>query len=130
MQTQNLDFDISLTNAQWEQLGRSAATIAEKDVMRWTPDEPDVIHLSIRDGDRPDGWSGIVPPLDDLPPEEREVARFLFNGGRPYAHLEPPGQPEPPAILPQDDEKLQRSYEHWVRGKWHELLRISGLHYE
>jgi hypothetical protein len=130
MQPRNLDFEIPLTRMQWEQIGRSAAARSDHGVRRWTPAEPDVIRLSIRDGDCPDGWNDIVPPLDGLPPEDREVARLIYNDGRPYAHVEPPVQPKPPAILAQDDARLQRSLEHWVRGKWHELLRLSGIHYE
>ena len=129
MQARNIDFDTSLTLREWEQLALSIASRADHGVADWTPTEPDVIRLSIREGDYPEGWDGIVPPLDDLPPEEREVARIVFNDGRPYAHLEPPRQPERPVLLPQDDERMQLALEKWVREKWHELLRFSGLRY-
>jgi hypothetical protein len=99
-------------------------------VMRWTPREPDVIRLAIRGDDRPEGWDAIVPPLDDGPPEDREVARLVFNDGRPYAELDPPPQPKPPVILQDEDERLQRALERWVRGKWHELLERSGIHFD
>jgi len=130
MQRRNLDFEIPLTRAQWDQLGQAANFRPDYGVLRWTPEDPDVIQLSMREDDRPEGWDALTPPVDDLAPEDREVARFVYNDGRPYAHLEPPPQPAPPATLPQEDERLQRSLEHWVRGKWHELLRLSGIHYD
>jgi hypothetical protein len=130
MQRRNLDFEIPLTRVQWDQLSQAANFRPDFGVMRWSPDNPDVIQISLRGDDRPDGWDAITPPLDDMPPEDREVARLVYNDGRPYAHLAPPEQPAPPAILPQDDERLQRSLEHWVRGKWHELLRLAGIHYD
>lgn len=129
MESRNLDFDTSLTRMEWEQLALSVASRADHGVAHWTPDEPEVIRLMIREGDYPEGWDGIVPPLDGLPPEEREVARIVFNDGRPYAQLEPPPQPDRPVILPQEDEQMQHALEQWVRGKWHELLRLSGLRY-
>lgn len=130
MQPRNLDFEIPLTRAQWDQLAQSANFRPDFGVLRWTPDDPDVIQVSIREDDRPDGWAALTPPLADMPPEDREVARFVYNDGRPYARLEPPAQPVPPATLPQQDERLQRALERWVRGKWHELLRLAGIHYD
>lgn len=130
MQRRNLDFEIPLTRVQWEQLGHAANFRPDYGVMRWSPAEPDVIQLSVREDDHPDGWDAIVPPVDDIPPEDREVARFVYNDGRPYARLEPPDQPAPPALLPEEDARLELALERWVRDKWHELLRLSGLHYD
>jgi hypothetical protein len=130
MERRNLDFEIPLTRLQWDELGQAANFRPDYGVLRWIPSEPDVIRLSIREDDRPDGWDAITPPLDDLPPEDREVARFVYNDGRPYAALEPPSQPKPPAIPPEEDAHLEMALERWVRSKWHELLTLSGIHYD
>jgi hypothetical protein len=130
MQRRNIDFEIPLTRELWDQLGQAANLRPDFGVMRWSPAEPDFIQLSIREDDRPDGWDTITPPLDDMAPEDREVARFVYNDGRPYARLEPPSQPTPPADLPHDDQRLEQSLERWVRSKWHEMLRDSGIHYD
>lgn len=129
MRRHNLDFEIPLTREQWDQLGQAANFRPDYGVMRWSPARPEVIELSIREDDRPTGWDAIAPPLDDMPPEDRKVARFVYNDGRPYAQLEPairPGSPD----RPDDDARLQRELEYWVRAKWHELLRLSGIHYD
>lgn len=128
MERRNLDFGIPVTHELWEQLGQSANFRPDFGVMRWAPDEFDVIHLSIRADDAPDGWADEVPPDDGLRPADREVARFVYNGGRPFAQLEPPAQPRVPAIQPEQERAMQVHLERWVRGKWHELLRDAGLH--
>jgi hypothetical protein len=130
MQTRDIDFEIPLTREQWEQLGHSANARPDYGALRWTPDDPDVIRLSIREEERPAGWNTIAPSVADMAPEDREVARFVYNDGRPYARLEPPPQPESPAIPPQEDEQMQRALERWVRDRWHELLRLAGIHYD
>lgn len=98
--------------------------------MRWSPDKPDVIQISIREEELPPGWEAIAPPDDGRRPDDREVARFLYNDGRPFAQLEPPDEPKPPAISAEHDRELQVALERWVREKWHELLRLSGIHYD
>jgi hypothetical protein len=82
MERRNLDFEIPLTREQWDQLGQAANFRPDYGVLRWSPSEPDVIQLSVREDDRPTGWDVIAPPVDDLPPEDREVARFVYNDGR------------------------------------------------
>jgi hypothetical protein len=128
MQHRNLDFEIPLTREQWEQLGRSANFRPDYGVLRWTPSEFEVISLSIRDTDVPEGWEGIVPRDDGVPPDDREVARFVYNDGRPFAQLEPPDQPQPPAVSEDASRALEEHLERWVRDKWHELLADSGIH--
>lgn len=61
MQPHNLDFGIPLTRAQWDQLGQSANFRPDYGVLRWAPGEPDVIQVSIRGDDRPDGWEALTP---------------------------------------------------------------------
>jgi hypothetical protein len=130
MHHRNLDFEIPLTREQWEQLGRSANFRPDYGVLRWTPSEFEVISLSIRDTDAPEGWEGVVPRDDGVPPGDREVARFVYNDGRPFAQLEPPDQPEPPAVSADESRSLEEHLERWVRGKWHELLADSGIHFD
>jgi hypothetical protein len=130
MEHRNLDFGIPLTREQWDQLGQSANFRPDYGVMRWTPAEPDVIQISIREAERPQGWDAIAPPDDGRPPDDREVAQFVYNDGRPFARIEPPEEPKPPAITAEQDRELQVALERWVRAKWHELLRESGIHYD
>jgi len=131
MQQRNLDFEIPLMREQWEQLGQAANIRPDYGVLRWAPvDEWDVIRVSIREGDAPRGWDDFVPDDNGVYPDDREVARFVYNDGRPYAQLEPPPTPRVPAVLPEEEQKLQVDFERWVRDKWHELLRDSGIHYD
>lgn len=127
MQHRNLDFRIPLTREQWAQLGESADLRPDYGVMRWAPAEFDVIHLSIRDDDAPEGWADLVKPDIGIRPYDREVARFVYNDGRPYAELAPPVQPAPPAVRPEEEQRLEQSLERWVSAKWHELLDLSGI---
>jgi hypothetical protein len=130
MEEHNIDFGVPLTREQWDQIGQSANFRPDFGVMRWSPDEPDVIQISIREEELPPGWEAIAPPDDGRRPDDREVARFLYNDGRPFARLEPPDEPKPPAISAEHDRELQVALERWVREKWHELLRLSGIHYD
>lgn len=59
----------------------------------------------------------------------REFARFVFNGGRPYAELLPPETAKPPAITPAEEAAMDQGLERWVRERWHQLMRESGLDY-
>ena len=130
MQHRNLDFEIPLVREQWEQLGNAANFRPDYGVLRWNPvDEWGVIHVAIRADDAPSGWDG-VPDDDGIPPDDRDVARFVYNDGRPYAQVDPPSAPSTPAILPDQDQEMQVALERWVREKWHDLLRDSGIHYD
>lgn len=129
MERRNLDFEIPLTREQWVQLGESANLRPDYGVMRWAPADFDVIHLSIREDDVPEGWQAAAPPADDrVAPADREVARFVYNDGRPYAQLEPPANV--PADRPGNEAAMEVRLERWVRAKWHELMRDSGIHYD
>jgi hypothetical protein len=127
VQRRDLDFEIPLTREQWDQLGESANARPDFGVMRWASAERDVIHLSIRADDTPPGWDPVVPRERGDGPSDREVARFVYNDGRPYAQLAPPDGLEPPAVQPADARALDVGLERWVRGKWHELLRDAGI---
>ncbi|MFL5576874.1 MAG: hypothetical protein ACJ79S_12980 [Gemmatimonadaceae bacterium] len=129
MERRNLDFEVPLTREQWEQLGQSANFRPDFGVMRWAPAEFDVIRVSVREDDAPEGWGDAAPPADDrVAPTDREVARFVYNDGRPFAQVEPPANV--PAARPEDRRKLQVHLERWVRAKWHELMRDAGIHYD
>lgn len=111
-------------------VGVPTVPLAEASPREGLAAEWDVIHVAVREGDAPAGWAGLTPAVDDIPPEDREVARFVYNDGRPYAQLEPPAAPTTPAILPQQEEQMEVGLERWVREKWHYLLRNSGLHHD
>lgn len=132
MNPRNIDFEIPLTREQWQQLGEAANLRADYGVLRWAPANFDVIRVSAHTDDRPPGWDGIATAVAERRvADDREVARFIYNDGRPFAHLEPPEQPAVGAGLTQaGDAALDASLERWVRGKWHALLRDSGIHYD
>ena len=131
MERRNLDLGIPLTREQWQQLGEGANLRPDFGVLRWAPAEFDVIHLSVREEDVPKGWADFAPPADDVvAPADREVARFRYNDGRPFAQLEPIVQPSAPGVPFAQERRLEVNLERWVRDKWRELLRDSGLHYD
>lgn len=129
MQSRNIDFEIPLTREQWQQLGEAANLREDYGVLRWAPAEFDVIRVSAHSDDAPTGWEDEATPLDRRVGDDREVARLVYNDGRPYARLDAhvlatPGQGAP------TDAAMSASLERWVRDKWHGLLRDSGIHYD
>ena len=128
MQPRNLDFEIPLTREQWQQLGESANLREDYGVLRWAPVEFDLIRVAAHTDDAPLGWAGEATAAANAI-DDREVARFVYNDGRPYARLDgrvlaTPGQGTP------TDAAQSASLERWVRDKWHGLLRESGIHYD
>jgi hypothetical protein len=131
VQHRNLDFEIPLLREQWDQLGNAANFRPDYGVLRWDPvQEWGVIRVAIRVDDAPSGWEGVVPDDDGIPPDDLEVARFVYNDGRPYAQVDLPAAPTTPAILPDEEQEMQVALERWVREKWHDLMRDSGIHYD
>ncbi len=129
MSRRRLDFGIPLTREQWEQLGHSANARPDYGVLRWAPAEFDVIRVAMREDEFPAGWGPAVPRAD-APVSDREVARFRWNDGRPFAEVEIPDAPLPPSITGPEREALEQELERWVRQQWHVLLRESGIHYD
>ena len=127
MERRNLDLGIPLTRDQWLQLGEAADFQDDGGVLEWTPGEFDIIHVSILADDAPRGWNDISPDKRRRN-DEREVARFVYNEGRPMAELTTPAQPAPPVVSVQDERELDVELERWVRGKWHTLVSAAGLH--
>ena len=126
MERRNIDFEVPVTREEWRQIAEAAAFRPDYGVLRWRPEEFEVIHVAIRGDDAPAGWSSEVPRVNDRAPEEREVACFIFNDGRPFAQLDPPDAPEMPAISPQRNAQMEAELEQWVRDKWQYLLESSG----
>lgn len=129
MARRHMDLGIPLTREQWEQLGRGAESRPDFGVLRWTPAEFDLIHVAMREDEAPVGWGSVVPRAD-APVSDREVARFRFNDGRPYAEIDAPSAPMPPIITASERQALEQALERWVRRRWRLLLRDSGLRYE
>lgn len=130
MEHRNLDFEIPLTREQWQQLGESANLREDFGVLRWAPADFDVIRVSAHTDDAPAGWEGAATPVDLRVADDREVARFVYNDGRPYARLDPERVLPTPGGGTPGDRALDTSLERWVRDKWHGLLRDSGIHYD
>src|SRR5699024_2068119 len=78
----------------------------------------------------PDLWRDYVTDDESYGEEAHEVARFHFNGGRPFASIGVPYFVDEPVYTEQETDAMRREIEGWVRDKWHALLRGSGLHYE
>lgn len=131
MQERNVDFEIPLTRDQWDQLGRRAADLGPGDGgFGWQEQDPERIHVYLRDEDATGVWERYVSGEETYGGSEREVAQFVFNGGRPFARLEPPSTAEKPAITDAEEQGMEVGLERWVRGKWDVLMRESGLHYD
>ncbi len=126
MERRNLDLGIPLTRDQWLQVGEAADFQPDEGVLEWAPGEFDVIHVSIRAKDAPDGWQNMVQ-RKGVEPIEREVARFVYNDGRPMAQLTPPAEPGVPALQLEQDREMGIELERWVRGKWNCLVEAAGL---
>lgn len=131
MEPRNLDFGIELTSDQWAELGRAADALgAEEAGFAWDEDRFDEIRVLLRDEDAPNllrDWVSSEGPYGDT---EVEVAQFRFNGGRPFAELEIPDSAMPPVVSEDEERAMQHELEEWVRGKWQELMRSSGLHFD
>ena len=127
MQPRNLDFEIPLTREQWQQLGDSANLRPDYGVLRWDPAEFDVIRVAMREDEHPTGFADVVPRQDAVIADDVVVARFVYNDGRPYAHLEPPPNVVVPAVTADQERALEVQLERWVRDKWRGLLRDSGI---
>lgn len=128
MQARNIDFEIPLTREQWQQLGEAANLRADYGVLRWAPAEFDVIRVSAHTDDAPTGWEDVAARGDLAFAGDREVARLVYNDGRPYAHLAPERELPMPGGGEPSDGAMMRSLERWVRDTWHGLLRDSGIH--
>ncbi len=127
MERHNLDLGVPLTSDQWRQVGEAADFQADDGVLEWTPGEFDTIHVSIRPNDAPRGWDALKPRTQ-TPRVDHEVARFVYNDGRPMAQLTPPDEPAPPAVTAAQDHEMAIELERWVRDKWHCLMEAAGLH--
>ena len=127
MQRQNLDLGVPLTREQWEQVGSAADFIPDDGVLFWTPGEFEVIRVITKDSDAPESWRRYAEAATPPGVPEREVARLVYNDGRPYAQLHPPSAPAFPAVRAADEHEMQVDLERWVRAKWHLLLEQAGI---
>lgn len=130
MEERNLDLGIPLERDQWEQIGRRAAALGQ-DVagLEWAADTERVL-VYLTDEAARGLWNEYVSAPESYGSDTLEVAEFVYNDGRPYAHVEVPENARPPAILPQEMAAMQEGLERYVREKWDLLLRESGIHYE
>ncbi|HEX6939750.1 MAG TPA: hypothetical protein VF158_10090 [Longimicrobiales bacterium] len=131
MERRNLDFGIEVTPEQWAELGRAADALGVEEAgFAWDADGFDEIRVLLRYEDAPDLWRDWVSPHGTYGSAARPVARFRFNGGRPFAALDLADFAEQPVVSEDEERAMQQELEEWLRGKWRELLRRSGLHFE
>ncbi len=137
MERHNLFFEIELTDAQWHELQRTADTLGRdrgyaSGARTEAPFETQPIQVYL-DGDHgPSAWRGFLTvPGSRYGLASVEIASFHFNGGRPFASIDyPPETVEPPAHTRNQELKLQDELDRWLRQRWDELMRASGIHYE
>lgn len=131
MEQRNLDFEIEMTRAQWEELGQSAnAAPSQDESYEWDPERSDEIRVRVRKSDVPELWRDYITEDESYGEDSLEVARLHFNGGRPYASIDTPYTVDEPVYSEDEADGMRRELESWVRDKWHGLMRESGLHYD
>lgn len=130
MEPRNLDFEIELTEDQWDDILRRAEVLGAEEGGFARPDHnPGEIRVFLRPEDAPPLWRNYVGADDTYGVRNREVAQFRFNGGRPYAHIDS-SYVVAPVFTEEEESAMQAELESWVRGRWHDLLREAGLHYD
>lgn len=131
MERRNLDFEVEMSPAQWDIMARRADALGpESGGFDRDAADTNEIQVFMNTSDAPSLWRDYVGDQETYGPTTREVARFHFNSGRPYAEIDAGSKVAEPGYLEQEVAEMQNELEHWVRGKWHELLRESGIHYE
>ncbi len=131
MERRNLDFELEMSTAQWDTLARRANALGpEGGGFDRGRDHAEEIQVFLRADDQPSHWRDWVGDPETYGPTVREVARFHFNSGRPYAEIDVGNEVVEPTYTEEEVTAMRRDLEQWVRGKWHELLREAGVHYE
>ena len=128
MEERNLDLQVPVSREQWGELGRTAQRIHSLGY-DWSGDEPDRIRVSLRDEEARGLWTRLVSDEGKYGESEREIAQFVFNDGRPFAHLEAPVTLDEPQIQPQQEAALEEGQARFVREKWQVLLERAGIHF-
>lgn len=127
----NVDFEVEMDGALWRMLCETAAALGpERGGYSWHPEHGDEIGVHLRAEDAPEDWADRVSPDGVYGSKERQIARIFFNGGRPYARIEPEHEPVEPVASEHEQGAMRQSLEAWVRHKWHDLVRRSGHHYD
>jgi hypothetical protein len=126
VEERNLDFEIPMTRDQWRQVGERAKALRPSG-FDWNDQEPDRIRVYLRDEEARGIWNRLLADEDRYGAHEIEIAQFVFNDGRPFAHLEAPSTLDEPQVLPQEEAAVEAGQEQYVRDKWHYLLEESGL---
>jgi hypothetical protein len=137
MERHNLFFEIELTDAQWNELQRTADTLGRdrgyaSGARTEEPFETQPIQVYLDEERGPDAWRGFLAGSEGRYGRSSvEVASFHFNGGRPFASIDYPTETvEPPAFSRDRELKLQVELDRWLRNRWDELMRASGIHYD
>lgn len=128
MERRNLELG-PITAEQWDILGRTARDLTAVSGFDWQPDACNELGIFMTIENAPAEWRDWVSERDEYGASERRAATVLWNDGDPFARVEIEPLPESPNVLPQNVELMQQKFEHWLRGRWQELLRESGLHY-
>lgn len=133
MDFNNLDFGIEVTADQWAELRKTAERRGKEDgFSEEGSDRGGDIRVFMDEAHGPTGWRDyLVADGRSYGAPEREVAEFHFNGGRPFATIELPRTiVDEPNVTEGEERTLRTELESWVRNRWHELMRASGIHFE
>jgi len=127
MERRNLGLDAAMTPEQWDMLARTAQDLAPVEGFDWKPDVCNEIEVYMRTDDAPGAWRDWIAAGDQYGAQPARVATFVWNDGEPFARNELDVVPESPNVLPQDVQRMQGEYEHWVHNAWQKLRRASGI---
>lgn len=130
MDERNVDLGLPLRRDQWDEIGRRAAALREEGGEFARSDDRNRIGVYLRDEEASELWADLTSSPEKYGSDERQIAEYVYNDGRPYAELKAPSTARPPAVLPQEEAAIARDLEQLVRAKWHRLLEESGLHFE
>ena len=126
MEERNVDLEIPLSEEQWFQIGK-AAQANQALGYEWNGSEGDRIHVYLRDEETRGMWDRLVSEENQYGAQKKEVAQFVFNDGRPFAHLEALPAFEEPAVNSREEDALEVGQERFVREKWHQLVERAGI---
>jgi hypothetical protein len=127
MERRNIDFEVTITRDQWDQLGRTAAALPDYGVLHWNEGQPETIEVCARNEDAPAGFQDVVSSRNRYGSGQQPVAEFVFNDGHPFASLQPPAAFNRPVVTKQQEQALERELQRWVRNKWHQLVDEAGV---
>lgn len=129
MDERNVDFEVPLTDDQWNQVAQTAGRLSKDWGVEWSDEDRERIEVYLRAEEARGAWERYVGGGDGYASDQMRVAEIRFNGGRPYARLQPPSSAREPAIDETELRAMDAGLERFVRDRWGQLLDESGLQF-